>query len=173
MGEESTLSLTASYLTIPNCLVMVSISQQDIEQGPLQARLGFSLEEHIVGKGPGHVWKNTQQEYYFEVTLVPTYVTSYHFYEGEGKVHCVCLCVWAGSAPCTCLNGVLQLGVVLRGQQGVVVTRVSLQLFLGSTSCHPDSSAVLIGHTFTHKPLHFQNRTMRELHHITTEHYKA
>lgn len=58
---------------------------------------------------------------------------------------------------CTCVNGFFQLGVMLHVQQRLVITRLTLQLFLGTTSRHPDPGTVLIRHTFTNKPLHCQN----------------
>lgn len=63
------------------------------------------------------------------------------------------------------MNGFLQLVVVLHGQQRVIITWVPLQSFLSTACCHPDPGSVLIGHTFTHIPLHFRNR----FHNYTTQ----
>lgn len=68
----------------------------------------------------------------------------------------------------TCMNGFFQLGVVFHGLQRLIITRVALQSFLCTTGCHPNSGAVLVRHTFTHKPFHFQNKIL-QLHLITTE----
>lgn len=57
----------------------------------------------------------------------------------------------------TYMNGLFQLGVVLRGQQGPVITRVALQSFLCAAGCHPNPCTVLVGHTFTHVPFHLEN----------------
>lgn len=56
----------------------------------------------------------------------------------------------------TCMDGLRQWGFVPRGQQRLVITGVALQLFLGTTGCHPDPGAVLAGHAFAHVPFHFE-----------------
>lgn len=61
-----------------------------------------------------------------------------------------------GCEGLTCMNGLGQRGLVLRGQQSLVITGVALQLFQSATGCHPDPGAVLAGHTFAHVPFHFE-----------------
>lgn len=61
------------------------------------------------------------------------------------------------SGGLTCMDGFRQPGLVLRGQQGLVITRVALQSLLCAARCHPDPGPVLPGHTFTHVPFHFQS----------------
>ena len=68
----------------------------------------------------------------------------------------------------TYTNGLLQFAVVLRSQQRLVITRVALQLFLCTASRHPNPGPVLVRHTFTHIPFHFQNKKNQQLHDTTT-----
>lgn len=54
------------------------------------------------------------------------------------------------------MNGVyrcvFQLGVVLCGQQRLVIPWAVVQSFLCTTGCHPNPGPLLMGHTFTHIP---------------------
>lgn len=59
---------------------------------------------------------------------------------------------------CTCTDGFLQLGVVLHGQQRLVMTRFALQALLCTAGCHPNPGPVLIGDALTHVAFHLQKR---------------
>ena len=54
------------------------------------------------------------------------------------------------------MNDLLQLWIMLHGQQRVVETWVGLKLFLGPTGHHPDRTPMLIGYAFTHIPFNFE-----------------
>lgn len=73
------------------------------------------------------------------------------------KYGCFCSAGLRGQLDPTCVNGLLQLAIMLHLQQRPVITGFTLQLFLSATRCHPDHGPVLIRHTFTHKPLHYHN----------------
>lgn len=146
-----------SHLTVTYCLIMVSIGQQHFVQSCLQAWLRFSLEKDVVRKGPVHICHKKRIIFNILIGLrcwqVVEVCMFWFILRGEWIVGAVerqfCL---------TCVNGFLQLGVMLHGQQGLVITWFALQLFLGTACCHPDPGAVLIRYTFTHIPFDFQNR---------------
>lgn len=131
------------YLTISHSLIVVSVCQQDVVQHLLQARLSMALEEDVVRKGPMHVCSKT-----ILVTLdVQEKWTSVDW-----------------ELLPTCMDGFLQLGVVLHGQQRLVITGFTLHLLLSAAGRHPDLCPVFTGNTFTHKSLHFPNRLFRVTH---------
>lgn len=146
----------------------MTIGQQHIVQNRLQTRLRFALEEDVVRKGPvqicptdwriswdtdGSYWRSQPPRRLCVTTwLMMTYVS-----RGGSRNATIHLIIDITASCCTCVDGFFQFGLVLHGQQRLVITRVFLQVLLGTAGCHPDPGAVLVRHTFAHVPLHFQN----------------
>lgn len=127
------------HLAVAHGLVVVSIRQQHVEQSFLQAFLCATLKEDVVREGSMHVCHKQRKHHRVGGLIERRNVDEL-------------------SVGPTCVDGFLQLGIMLHLQQSLVITRLRLQLFLSAARCHPDLGAVLVGHAFTHVSLHCQNR---------------
>lgn len=132
--------VSGSYLAVAHRRVVVAVCAQHIEESLLQARAGGLPESDVVWKCSVEVWKDGGKSSF------------------RHKRDLLLRKAGPAARLATCADGLQQFGVTVGSEQGLVVSRVLVQLVLSPAGRHPDQRPVLVGNSLAHVPFHWRRR---------------